>query len=389
MPCTFSCNQCPQQFETKQELKLHKKQHGALICGPSSPPPNPLQSSSTDFPCPHCHEPFKRHLALVKHLQTEPSCPEQRRKRVSGPRITPLNQITNPDAVCPYCKHEFKKSGSLSKHLQTHAVCSKSHDACSNVPRARSSSPAASPTAASPAATSPAAVSPTAVSPAAASPATASPTATSPTTTLPGLPPRISLRSSHSVDDLSMARMSLDDDMRGQGVDIPNPVVNDLVEELQGEPDAEYWVYVENYPVRTVGEPTRQATKEEMGPRAYPDVGALADPDCFEVRHILLTLNMSGADREWFLSLKKFRKNAPWKCNRTLMRDVDKLPHGPGWSVEMKELTGDNGTTKLVEFWRRDSLEWVKKMVHNKQLGPYLQLKPQRHYTNSRRTKRH
>ncbi|KAG9089396.1 hypothetical protein FS749_001363 [Ceratobasidium sp. UAMH 11750] len=183
--------------------------------------------------------------------------------------------------------------------------------------------------------------------------------------------------------------MSLEDDTtRDQEVDIPNPVVNDLVEEIHAEPDAEYRVYVENYPVRTVGEPIRQATEEEMGPTVYPDVGALAEPENFEVGHVLMTSNMSGADRERFLRLKKFRKNAPWKRNRQLMRDVDKLPHGPGWSVETKELKGDKGATELVEFWKRDSLEWVKKIVRDKQLGPYLHLKPQRHYTNSQRTRR-
>ncbi|KAG8734755.1 hypothetical protein FRC10_011460, partial [Ceratobasidium sp. 414] len=184
-----------------------------------------------------------------------------------------------------------------------------------------------------------------------------------------------------------MNRMSLDDNTGNQGAAIPNPVVNDLVEEFHGEPEAEYRVYVENYPVRTVGEPIRQATEEEMGPRAYPDVGPLADPDNFEVAHVLMTSKMGGGDRERVLRIKKFRGNAPWKRNRQLVRDIDKLPHGPGWSVEMKKIDGDDGTFEMVEFWKRDSLEWVKKMMRDQQLGPYLHLKPQRHYTNSRRTR--
>ncbi|KAG9090560.1 hypothetical protein FS749_000461 [Ceratobasidium sp. UAMH 11750] len=359
MPRIYSCPRCPQEFDTKKDLKAHKKEHGQLVRGPSSPRLNPSGPSTKRFSCPHCRQQFMRHSNLVKHLQDVPSCPEQRRKLISAPRANRSSEVANPNAICPYCKTGFNKSSGLSKHLRTHSVCSVSHDACSNVP-----------TAGSP-------------------PSPTPPIAASSTPTSPNPPPRISPRSSPSLDDLNIARMSLEDDtMRDQGADIPNPVVNDLVEEIHVEPDAEYRVYVENYPVRTVGEPIRQATEGEMGPTEYPDVGALADPENFEVGHVLLTSNMSGADRERFLRLKKFRKNAPWKRNRQLMRDVDKLPHGPGWSVETKELQGDKGTTELVEFWKRDSLEWVKKIVRDKQLGPYLHLKPQRHYTNSRRTKR-
>ncbi|KAG8791861.1 hypothetical protein FRC12_007950 [Ceratobasidium sp. 428] len=51
--------------------------------------------------------------------------------------------------------------------------------------------------------------------------------------------------------------------------------------------------YIEQYNPPTVGEPIRPATHEEMGGGDYPDVGALSDPDCFEIAKVLMQSGMS------------------------------------------------------------------------------------------------
>lgn len=78
----------------------------------------------------------------------------------------------------------------------------------------------------------------------------------------------------------------------------------------------------------------------------------------------------------------------PWKRNRELLRDIDTLPHGPDWQVETIEIAGDNGTREVVDFWKWDTLEWLKRMLRDKQLGPHMQFVPQRHYTSPDRKKR-
>lgn len=64
-------------------------------------------------------------------------------------------------------------------------------------------------------------------------------------------------------------------------------------------------VYIEHYPVKSAGEPIRRATPEEMNQGNYPDVGALAKPDFFEVVQVLMESGISGNFRNKYLRLKR------------------------------------------------------------------------------------
>jgi hypothetical protein len=77
----------------------------------------------------------------------------------------------------------------------------------------------------------------------------------------------------------------------------------------------------------------------------------------------------------------------PWKNNRSLLKDVDKLPHGADWSVQAIELAGNRGT-EVVEFWSRNSLQVVKDILANKQLGQHMEYQPVRKYTSLTREER-
>jgi hypothetical protein len=80
----------------------------------------------------------------------------------------------------------------------------------------------------------------------------------------------------------------------------------------------------------------------------------------------------------------QIRHLMPWKNNRELTKDVDKLPHGADWSVQAMEVSGDKGV-EVVEFWSRNSLQVVKDLIGNKQLGPHMQYKAVRKYTTRTR----
>ncbi|KAG8730119.1 hypothetical protein FRC10_003059, partial [Ceratobasidium sp. 414] len=80
--------------------------------------------------------------------------------------------------------------------------------------------------------------------------------------------------------------MSLDSTVAGdEDANAPKLPENELIEGVERAPEGEYRVYIENYPVPTVGQPIRQATVEELKPPEYPDVGKLAEPDAFEIAH--------------------------------------------------------------------------------------------------------
>lgn len=74
----------------------------------------------------------------------------------------------------------------------------------------------------------------------------------------------------------------------------------------------------------------------------------------------------------------------PWKNNRALLKDVDKLPHGPSWVVKTFTLEGNRGSED-VEFWRRDPLDVIKQLLLDRTLGRHMHWAPQRHFTSRSR----
>ncbi|QRV96348.1 plasma membrane ATPase 4 [Ceratobasidium sp. AG-Ba] len=118
-------------------------------------------------------------------------------------------------------------------------------------------------------------------------------------------------------------------------------------------------VFVEQYEIPTVGEPIRQATAEELSRGNYPDVGQLSDQQSFEIAQVLMESGMSAKYRDKCVRLKRFRDRSPWSNNRAMVKDIDKLPRGAGWSVQALEITGDRGI-EIVELWLRDAWEIFK-----------------------------
>ena len=77
----------------------------------------------------------------------------------------------------------------------------------------------------------------------------------------------------------------------------------------------------------------------------------------------------------------------PWKNNREMLKDVDKLPQGPDWEVQSIELTGNNGS-EIVEFWKRNPMDTLKRMLADRKFKKHLKYAPERHYECPNRRKR-
>ncbi|QRW04669.1 C2H2 zinc finger [Ceratobasidium sp. AG-Ba] len=144
--------------------------------------------------------------------------------------------------------------------------------------------------------------------------------------------------------------------------------------------------FIEDYHVPTVGEPIRRQTPEELAQNQYPDVGALADPDFFEIAQLLLRSGVSGNFKGKYLRLKKLRGMMPWTTDRAMMQNVDRLPTGPEWSVMAFKVKGSSGKTEIVELWLRDIIEVIKKLLNTRKFGRFLQFKPIKKWTSPART---
>ncbi|QRV89362.1 hypothetical protein RhiJN_17380 [Ceratobasidium sp. AG-Ba] len=90
-------------------------------------------------------------------------------------------------------------------------------------------------------------------------------------------------------------------------------------------------VFAEQYPNQSAGQPIRRTKPEDLPAsyRKYPDVGSLSNPECFEVTQLLMESGVSGRFRNRYLTLKRIKDRMPWKNDRAMLIDVDKLPHGP------------------------------------------------------------
>ncbi|KAG8732259.1 hypothetical protein FRC11_014812 [Ceratobasidium sp. 423] len=126
-------------------------------------------------------------------------------------------------------------------------------------------------------------------------------------------------------------------------------------------------VFVERYPNRNAGQPIRDVEQTDLPPeyQTYPDVGALADPENFEVAKLLMESGVSGRFRNRYLTLKR-------------------LPHGPDWFVKTYDCKGVRGT-ETAECWMRDSLAVIKRLIIDRILGKKMHWAPERHYTDRSR----
>ncbi|CUA69803.1 Protein transport protein Sec61 subunit alpha [Halocynthia roretzi] [Rhizoctonia solani] len=163
----------------------------------------------------------------------------------------------------------------------------------------------------------------------------------------------------------------------------PDPAIH-----LKKEIDSEgFEVFVESFPCAHAGQPIRPVDPNQQARGKYPDVGALADRDAFEIAQLLMESGVSARFRNRYLRLKRLRKQMPWSNNRAMLKDIDKLPHGPDWEVQPFRLTGNSGE-EVVELWKRNPLDVIRALLRDKTLRRYLHYVPQRHYTTRDRQKR-
>jgi hypothetical protein len=78
----------------------------------------------------------------------------------------------------------------------------------------------------------------------------------------------------------------------------------------------------------------------------------------------------------------------PWKTSRDMMKDIDKLPRGAGWTVQAMQIEGAKGKKEIVELWKQNALEIVKQLLRNKRLSKHINFKPHIKWTSLEKTER-
>ncbi|KAG9123531.1 hypothetical protein FRC07_014824 [Ceratobasidium sp. 392] len=179
--------------------------------------------------------------------------------------------------------------------------------------------------------------------------------------------------------------MGSDDEFLPANQNPPRPPSNrsnssNVTVELYEETDKQgHTVFIQDYHVPTAGQPIRLATEEELGRGDYPDVGKLSDRHCFELAQLLMASGMSANYRN------KLFHHMPYDSNRSMIIDIDKLPHGAGWTVQALAIEGDRGV-EIVKLWLRDAFEIIKQLLRNKRLGRFMRFRPIKKWTSPKMT---
>ncbi|KAG8706261.1 hypothetical protein FRC11_008370, partial [Ceratobasidium sp. 423] len=133
--------------------------------------------------------------------------------------------------------------------------------------------------------------------------------------------------------------------------------------------DQKQGVWVEDYPVPTVGMPIRWATEEEMAKcvlKELGDIGALSDLDNFEIAEFTVQSGLSG--------------QMAWSSNFKMMQDIDKLPHNEDWGHKYYELEGSKGVdTKVLTY--RNTENVFRELFAILSLKDHYHYWPEHHYT--------
>ncbi|KAG8699840.1 hypothetical protein FRC09_006339 [Ceratobasidium sp. 395] len=100
------------------------------------------------------------------------------------------------------------------------------------------------------------------------------------------------------------------------------------------EYDARLQVFVERFKDPRAGAPINDKVAQPLNLKAYmASVGNLANSDYFDRAELLMTTGLTNTGRDAHLKSRLYVGQTPWKTNKSLIADIDKLPHGPVWDV--------------------------------------------------------
>ncbi|KAG8778761.1 hypothetical protein FRC12_024833 [Ceratobasidium sp. 428] len=96
---------------------------------------------------------------------------------------------------------------------------------------------------------------------------------------------------------------------------------------------------------------------------------------------------MSGRARSRHLQSIFYKDKVPWKTDREMLIDVDKLPHGPAWSAEVFTI-GEGQYAREHVIYLRAILDVIRELIGNPAFKHVMRYAPERHWTTAARIAR-
>ncbi|KAG9091640.1 hypothetical protein FRC06_000483, partial [Ceratobasidium sp. 370] len=110
-------------------------------------------------------------------------------------------------------------------------------------------------------------------------------------------------------------------------------------------------------------------------------MGSLGDSHNLDIAELLLTTGLTNTGRDKHLKSRLYQGRTPWKNNKQLMADVDKLPHGPEWNVYHINLGEATQTKHHSYLFMRHIIDTIRDLLANPDLKEYMCYEPERLFT--------
>ncbi|KAJ7743396.1 hypothetical protein B0H16DRAFT_1664152 [Mycena metata] len=149
---------------------------------------------------------------------------------------------------------------------------------------------------------------------------------------------------------------------------------------------------VEENPVETVFEAIRRM-QEENGQAPW---APFDNEDDWNLARWLSKAGVSGGNINEFLKLNNIKDGAKplYHNTRAFFQKIDALPSGPEWECEIFDVRGDEKDasgafkTEEVEFWKRNPVDCIRKLMGNAAFRDQMHYAPLRKYRDEAGTRR-
>ncbi|KAG8729417.1 hypothetical protein FRC10_003926 [Ceratobasidium sp. 414] len=147
--------------------------------------------------------------------------------------------------------------------------------------------------------------------------------------------------------------------------------------------DKELGVWVEQFPDPRAGTPINDDLTFAPDIHVYMStVGNLGNPKHFATAELLMTTRLTAAGRDEHLKSHIYVGQTPWKTNKMLMDDIDKLPHGPGWAICDIGISIPGHAMQHSYLMTRHVVEVVSDIVGNPSFAEEMHFVAERHFAD-------
>ncbi|KAG9096299.1 hypothetical protein FRC06_008818, partial [Ceratobasidium sp. 370] len=146
--------------------------------------------------------------------------------------------------------------------------------------------------------------------------------------------------------------------------------------------DARRQLFVKPFPDPRAGAPINNRVAEALDLGAYmASMGNLGNPDDFETAELLMTTGLTNAGRDAHLKSRLYRRRTPWKNNKKLIADIDKLPHGPAWEAFRINLGEPAQGGHNSYLFTRNIVDTIRDLLANSNFKNHMRYTPEQLFT--------